>query len=134
MVVIAIFAVSTYFYTDILTSLGVNPGAAPLAGVAAILLSGFFLRRKMEGWSFVMTALTIIFSLITLFLILFPRVMISTTDPAYSLTIYNAASGAYTLQVMTIVALIFVPVVLMYQGYSYWVFRKRLTSDSRLEY
>ncbi len=134
MVVIAVFAVSTYFYTDILTSLGVNPGAAPLAGVAAILLSGFFLRRKMEGWSFVMTALTIIFSLITLFLILFPRVMISTTDPAYSLTIYNAASGAYTLQVMTIVALIFVPVVLMYQGYSYWVFRKRLTSDSRLEY
>lgn len=131
---IIIFAISTYFYTDILTSLGINPGAVPLAGVVAIVLSGFFLRRKMEGWSFVMTALTIVFSLVTMFLIMFPRVMISTTDPAYSLTIYNAASSPYTLQVMTIVALIFVPVVLIYQGYSYWVFKKRLTSDSRLEY
>ena len=132
--VIIVFAIATYFYTDILTSLGVDPGTAPLAGVVAIFLVGYFLRKKMEGWAFAMTALTIVFSLITLFLILFPRVMISTTDPAYSLTIYNAASSPYTLQVMTIVALIFVPVVLVYQGYSYWVFKKRLTSDSRLEY
>ena len=132
--VIVVFAIATYFYTDILTSLGFNPGVAPLAGIVAIVLSGFFMRRKMEGWSFVMTALTIGFSLVTMFLILFPRVMISTTDPAYSLTIYNASSSPYTLQVISIIALTLVPVVLVYQGYSYWVFRKRLTIDSKLEY
>ncbi len=129
-----VFAISTYFYTDILTKLGVNPGAVPLIGVTAIILSGFFLRKKMEGWSFVMTALTIAFSLVTLFLIMFPRVMISTTNPDFSLTIYTAASSPYTLKVMTIVALLFVPVVLLYQGYSYWVFRKRLHDDTHLEY
>jgi cytochrome d ubiquinol oxidase subunit II len=73
-----------------------------------------------------MTTLTIATSLITLFMILFPRVMISSLDPAYDLTIYNAASGSYTLTVMTIVALILVPIVLIYQGWSYWVFRKRV--------
>jgi cytochrome d ubiquinol oxidase subunit II len=55
--------------------------------------------------------------------------MISSTDPNFSLTIYNASSSPYTLQVMTIVALVFVPIVLVYQGYTYWVFRKRLTAD-----
>jgi cytochrome d ubiquinol oxidase subunit II len=60
--------------------------------------------------------------------------MISSIDPAYSLTIYNASSSTYTLQVMTIVALIFVPIVLIYQSWSYWVFRKRLTTKSRLVY
>jgi cytochrome d ubiquinol oxidase subunit II len=134
MFVIVVFAIATYFYTDILTSLGFNPGVAPLAGIVAIVLSGFFMRRKMEGWSFVMTALTIVFSLVTMFLILFPRVMISTTDPAYSLTIYNAASSPYTLKVISIIALTLVPIVLVYQGYSYWVFRKRLTIDSEFEY
>lgn len=60
---------------------------------------------------------------------MFPNVMISTIDPAYSLTIYSASSSAYTLQVMTIVALTMVPIVLVYQIWSYWVFRKRLTRN-----
>ena len=62
---------------------------------------------------------------------LFPRVLISSLSPEFSLTIYNASSSPYTLQVMTIVALIFVPVVLIYQGHTYWVFRKRLTTDAK---
>ena len=74
-----------------------------------------------------MTCITIAFSLVTMFLILYPRVLISNLDPAWSLTIENAASSAYTLRVMTIVALIFIPVVLIYQGWSYWVFRKRVS-------
>lgn len=131
---LSVLAVATYFYTDVLANRGFILALVPLLGVVAILLSGFFLGKKREGWSFVMTALTIVLSLISLFSIMFPRVMISSTDPSYSLTIYNASSSPYTLQVMTVVALIFVPVILIYQGYSYWVFRKRLTSDSRLEY
>jgi cytochrome bd ubiquinol oxidase subunit II len=61
-----------------------------------------------------------------LFMILFPRVMISSLNPEWSLTIQNASSSPYTLQVMTIVTLIFLPFVLAYQGWSYWVFRKRV--------
>jgi cytochrome d ubiquinol oxidase subunit II len=61
--------------------------------------------------------------------------MFSTTNPDYSLTIYNAASSPYTLRIMSIVALIFVPVMLGYQIWSYWTFRKRVTADpQQLEY
>ncbi len=63
---------------------------------------------------------------------MFPRVMISSTNPAWSLTIYNASSSQYTLTVMSIVALIFVPIVLAYQGWTYYMFRKRVTTTSRV--
>jgi cytochrome d ubiquinol oxidase subunit II len=63
----------------------------------------------------------------SLFLALFPDVMPSTTDPAFSLTTTNAASTPYTLTIMTVVAVIFVPVVLIYQGWTYYVFRKRVS-------
>ena len=57
---------------------------------------------------------------------LYPRILISTLDPAWNLTIANAASSHYTLKIMTIVAVIFVPIVVAYQGWNYWVFRKRV--------
>jgi len=81
------------------------------------------------GWAFGMTAITIAASLTTFFLMLYPHVMISTIDPAYSLTIYNSSSSPYTLRIMTIVALILVPLVLLYQGWTYWVFRKRIKAE-----
>ena len=81
------------------------------------------------GLAFVSTIVTIAATLVTFFLMLYPDVMISTIDPAYSLTIYNSSSSPYSLQIMTIVALIFVPLVLLYQGWSYWVFRKRIKSE-----
>jgi cytochrome d ubiquinol oxidase subunit II len=126
--------VATYFSTDVLERLGVNPGVIPLTGIVAILLSGYFIRKNMNGWAFVMIALTIAVTVTTLFMILYPRVMVSSLDPAYSLTIYNASSSPYTLRVMTVVAVIFVPIVLLYQAWSYWIFRKRLTAESHLEY
>ena len=55
-------------------------------------------------------------------------------DGAASLTIYNASSSPYTLRIMTIVAVIFVPIVLIYQSWTYYVFRQRVTSQSHLEY
>jgi len=125
-IIMLIFLVSTYIATDIYDHLGINPGIIPISGVITLLAVRYFLGRKREGWAFAMTAITIATSIITLFMILFPRVMISSIDPANNLTIYNAASGPYTLKVMTIVALIFVPIVLLYQGWSYWVFRKRV--------
>ena len=130
--VLLIFLGATYFSTDILQKLGVDPGGVPITAMVAILITGYFIRKKMDGWAFTMTAITIVFSLITMFLILYPRVMISSLNPNWSLTIYNASSSPYTLRVMTIIAIIFVPVVLIYQGWSYWVFRERIESDPQV--
>ena len=79
-----------------------------------------------EGWAFVGTFATIAFAVATLFLVLHPDVMPSTIDPAYSLTIENASSSHYTLTIMTWVAAVFTPIVLLYQSWTYWVFRKRI--------
>jgi cytochrome d ubiquinol oxidase subunit II len=96
--------------------------------VAAVALLGalFANLRDREGWAFLGTFVCIAFAVATLFLALFPDVMPSTLDPAYSLTTTNASSTDYTLRIMTIVALIFTPIVLLYQGWTYWVFRKRI--------
>jgi cytochrome d ubiquinol oxidase subunit II len=75
--------------------------------------------------------LVVVFSL---FMGLYPRVMVSSLDPDWSLTIYNASSSPYTLSVMSIIALVMVPIVLLYQAWSYWIFRKRLVRESPLEY
>ncbi|WP_411283496.1 cytochrome d ubiquinol oxidase subunit II [Lapillicoccus sp.] len=82
--------------------------------------------RAREGWAFVGTFVTIAFAVATLFLTLFPDVMPSSLNPAWSLTTANASSTAYTLKIMTVVALVFTPVVLLYQAWTYWVFRKRI--------
>jgi cytochrome bd ubiquinol oxidase subunit II len=124
--VLIVFVVFTYFQTDILTKLGVNPGPVPVLAAVAVLAAAWFLKQKRDGWAFAMTATGIAASITSLFLILYPRVMISSLNPDWSLTIYNASSSPYTLQVMTIVAVIFIPVVLAYQAWSYWVFRKRI--------
>ena len=129
--VILIFAllVTTYIYTDILQHLGVDPGVVPIASFAAVLLTGYFVFRKQNGWAFAMMGVHLALTLVACFQIMFPRVMISSTDPAFSLTIYNASSSPYTLKVMSIIALIFLPVVLAYQIWTYWVFRKRVTAE-----
>jgi cytochrome d ubiquinol oxidase subunit II len=124
-----LMVIATYFYTDLVERLGLDTGVIPLAGVAAILLSRLFIYRNQFGWAFVMTSLMVVLTVATSFLIMFPRVMISTIDPAFSLTISNASSSQYTLTVMTIVAAIFTPIVLIYQGWTYWVFRKRIVAD-----
>src|SRR5574341_9232 len=88
-IITTVLLVSTYFYTDITSKLGINPGVTPIASYIALLVTIYFINRKMEGWAFIMTALHIVLTQITFFMLMFPRVMISSTDPAYSLTIYN---------------------------------------------
>lgn len=103
----------------------------PLVAVAALtLIAAVALAlRGREGWSFTATATTIALATVVLFGSLFPNVLPSTTDALYSLTVENASSADYTLSVMTWVAVIFLPVVLLYQSWSYWVFRKRITRE-----
>jgi cytochrome d ubiquinol oxidase subunit II len=99
-----------------------------------MLTEGWLLKNKRHGWAFVTSGLTVALTVISVFAGLFPRVMVSSLDPKWSLTIYNASSTPYTLTVMTIVAAIFVPIVLIYQGWTYWVFRERIGRQNPLEY
>ena len=99
--------------------------AAVVAAVA--LLAGLFAAfREREGWAFVGTFVAIGAAVATLFLALFPDVMPSTTNAAYSLTTTNASSTAYTLGIMTWVAAVFTPIVLVYTSWTYWAFRRRI--------
>jgi len=128
------FTIFTFLETDLFRKLGLNPGVIPVFSVLALLSVIVLLRKNASGWAFAMTAVAIAFSTVTIFMGLFPRVLVSSLNPEWSLTIYNSSSSDYTLGIMTIVAAIFVPIVLVYQGWSYWVFRQRVTPDSELEY
>jgi cytochrome d ubiquinol oxidase subunit II len=109
----------------------VNPGIVPIGAVAALLVTGYFINANRHGWAFIMVALNIVLTQVTFFSMTFPNVMLSTLNPEWSLTIYNASSSEYTLTVMSVIALIFVPIVLVYQGWSYWMFRKRVSADKK---
>ncbi|MFJ6137014.1 cytochrome d ubiquinol oxidase subunit II [Kitasatospora sp. NPDC092286] len=95
---------------------------AVLALVAALVAN----QLGREGWAFIASGATVVAAVAMLFLALFPDVMPSTLNTEWSLTVSNASSSPYTLKLMTIVAAVFTPLVLLYQGWTYWVFRKRI--------
>jgi cytochrome d ubiquinol oxidase subunit II len=95
---------------------------AVVALVAALVAN----QAGREGWSFALSGVTIVAAVAMLFLSLFPNVMPSTLDAGWSLTVSNASSSPYTLKIMTWCAGIATPIVLLYQGWTYWVFRKRI--------
>ena len=106
------------------------PPVLPAAlGIAALALAIVFLYTGRNGRAFAMTALGTISIVVTLFISLYPRVMVSSTGFENSLTVDDAASSHYALQVMSVVAVIFVPLVLLYQGWAYYVFRARLGGE-----
>ncbi|MFT4156312.1 MAG: cytochrome d ubiquinol oxidase subunit II [Microbacterium sp.] len=100
--------------------------------VAAVFLIAavVFSLREVDGWAFASGVVTVAFAVVMLFAALFPYVMPSTIADANSLTIENASSTPYTLTIMSWTALIAIPLVLAYQGWTYWVFRKRVTRVS----
>jgi cytochrome d ubiquinol oxidase subunit II len=98
-------------------------------GIAALGLGLIFLFRGNNGRAFAMTGLGAISVVATLFVSLYPRVMVSNPDFGNSLTVDDASSSHYALAVMSVVALIFVPVVLAYQGWTYYVFRHRVGDE-----
>jgi cytochrome d ubiquinol oxidase subunit II len=136
-VLVAAAAIAAALASGVLNKADGRTGMTPIFAVGAglaLLAAGWLLRSKKDGWAFGMTALAIAFFVATLFFGLYPRVMVSSLNPDWSLTVTSAASSAYTLRIMSIVALIFVPIVLLYQGWSYWVFRKRVSPTDTLEY
>ena len=124
-------AVAAVLAVALLISVNVSTGstwswiAAVVAAVA--LLAGLFaVSRDREGWAFIGTFVAIGAAVATLFLALFPDVMPSTTNAAFSLTTTNASSTHLTLTIMTWVAAIFTPIVLIYTSWTYWTFRRRI--------
>ena len=107
------------------------PSAIP-AGLTAIalMLALILTRTSRKGWAFAATGLGVIGFIATIFTALYPRVLVSDPTFANSLTISNAVTGHYALQVITVAAVIFVPLILLFQGWTYYVFRKRLGGES----
>jgi cytochrome bd ubiquinol oxidase subunit II len=101
-----------------------TPAPLSVVAVLAVVAATLLLRAGREGWAFTASAVTIASTLAALFVDLFPNVLVASTGS--DLTVAGAASGSYALKVMTIVAAILVPVVLLYQGWTYHVFRARV--------
>jgi cytochrome d ubiquinol oxidase subunit II len=129
-----ILGVGTVAWTVVVAHDRNSRGVLPTALVAsvtglALILAVVFAHVRRSGWAFVATGLGAIGFVATIFTGLYPRVLVSHPTFANSLTISNAATGHYALEVVTIVAAIFVPLVLVYQGWTYHVFRKRLGGE-----
>ena len=99
-------------------------------GIAAIsfLTAINALRQGRAKVSFIFTSMSIALTVVNYFSALFPRLMVSSLNPEWSLTIYNAASTPHTLMIMTGAALVFVPIVLCYQAWTYRLFKARITA------
>jgi cytochrome d ubiquinol oxidase subunit II len=99
---------------------------AEVIAVLAALVTIPVVFRGREGWAFLFSGVGVVATFAMLFLALFPDVMPSSLNPAWSLTAANAAAGPYTLKIITWVAAFATPLILLYQGWTYWVFRKRI--------
>jgi len=107
---------------------GFVPNPLDAVAVMAAFAAAWLAVVKQEGWAFTAACLAIASTVGSIFFDLYPHVMVSTTNAAYNLTVVNTASPSYTLKVMTVVAIVFFPVVLAYQAWNFWVFRSRIRS------
>jgi len=103
-----------------------------LTAILAVIAAVWLVYERREGFAFAATAVTIASCIISIFADLYPNVMVSSTNPAYNLTVHNTASGNYSLKVMTVVVIILLPVVLAYQTWTYYVFRRRVSREEFL--
>ena len=134
LILLLAFAIWGMIKTDIFVYHGTGWIVLPLLAWGALFLSTILNVKKLDCRAFALTSLTIVLLVASVFIGMFPRVLISSIADANSLTIYNAASGAYTLKLMTYFSLTLLPFVLGYTAWSYYIFRKRITKDDELEY
>jgi len=109
---------------------GTVPEPTQIFGVIAVIFAFVLTNSNYDGWAFLASGFGIAAAIGQLFISLYPDVMVSSTNHAYNLTVNNSASGHYALVVMTIVAVLFMPIVLLYQGWSFHVFRRRIAAPS----
>ncbi len=132
--VLVVFVGLSWFMTDIFQVRTIPELALVVLIVIVYALTPYFITKKKEGMAFTMTGLGLAFTVSAIFVGLFPRVMVSSLNKAYDLTVYNAASGPYSLKVMTIVVVTVLPFVLAYTVWSYYVFRKRVSHKEHMTY
>jgi cytochrome bd ubiquinol oxidase subunit II len=120
----------TYLNALSLGDTGVVPGIIPVAAIGAAVAAPLLIRERLHGWAFAATTAMIALVVLTLFLNLYPRLLVSSIDTAYDITIDNAKASDLTLTIMSWAALVFVPIVVAYQSWSYWVFRHRISRES----
>lgn len=128
------FVVLSYFESDLAHRIGVIPGPIPVLAGASMIAVRFLLPNRHFGWAFAATAVTIALSTMSVFIVMFPNLMMSTLNPHWSVTVYNAVANHYSLKVMSILAVTLLPFVLAYQAWTYWVFRKRISLDDTFHY
>lgn len=128
--ILLLFVIWGQWEAVIFEGMGVVPNTLALIPILSYCAALPLILKGMSGWAFSMVGTTIIFGTVVAFHGLFPMVMPSSLNLDWSLTVHNASSSDLTLRVMFFVALLFVPIVLAYQGWSYWVFRQRITREA----
>ena len=123
----AAFVIGFVIWTHVVAGKAFWLNVIELLAILAILAAVWLVWDHHEGFAFAATAVTIASCIITVFVDLYPNVMVSATSPAYNLTVDNTASGGYSLKVMTVVVILLLPVVLAYQTWTYYVFRRRVS-------
>jgi len=125
----AAFVIGFIIWTHVTASTAFFLNVIELLAILAVLAAVWLVYDHREGFAFAATTVTIASCIISIFADLYPNVMVSSTNPAYNLTVHNTASGGYSLKVMTVVVIIFLPVVLAYQTWTYYVFRRRVSKQ-----
>jgi cytochrome d ubiquinol oxidase subunit II len=126
-----VLIIESFIKTDLYNS-KLALGAA-IAALLLLIVTFIMVKKENTTIAMITNGFVIALGVGSLFLGMFPRVMVSSIKPEYSLTIYNAVSSPYTLSLMSKIALVLVPIVLAYQIWTYWIFRKRVKADE-LEY
>jgi cytochrome d ubiquinol oxidase subunit II len=121
------FVLGFIIWTHVTASSAFFLNVIELLAVLAVIAAVWLVYDHREGFAFAATAVTIASCIIAIFADLYPNVMVSSTNKAYNLTVHNTASGGYSLKVMTVVVIILLPVVLAYQTWTYYVFRRRVS-------
>jgi cytochrome d ubiquinol oxidase subunit II len=126
------FVVGFIIWTHVTASSAFFLNLIELLAILAVLAAVWLVYENRDGFAFTATTVTIASCIGSIFVDLYPNVMVSSTNPAYNLTVHNTASGAYSLKAMTIVVIVFLPLVLAYQAWTYYVFRRRVSREEFL--
>jgi cytochrome d ubiquinol oxidase subunit II len=127
--VTAAFVIGFIIWTHVTAGKGFILNLIELLAILAVIAAVWLVYSHSEGFAFAATTVTIASCILSLFVDLYPNVMVSSTSKAYNLTVNNTASGGYSLKAMTVVVIIFLPVVLAYQTWTYYVFRRRVSKQ-----
>jgi cytochrome d ubiquinol oxidase subunit II len=121
------FVIGFVIWTHITASTTFFLNVIELLAILAVLAAIWLVYVGRDGFAFTVTTVTIVSCVLAIFVNLYPNVMVSSTNPAYNLTVHNTASPPYALKVMTVIVVVFLPLVLIYQAWTYYVFRRRVS-------